>query len=81
MSKSNLVMWRIYLKLDGQKKFRPYGGRESLQVTNLIFSPLYTTHQKNHLLSEGIIKEFQSENLIKAIEFRPVNMGSPTLRE
>ena len=75
MSEAAQVMWRIYLKLDGQKKFRPYGGRQSLQVCNLMYSPLYTTKQKNYLISEGIFDEFKDEPLIKEVQFRPVKMA------
>ena len=68
-----MKMWRLYLKLEGQKRFKPYGG-DVLQTVNLIHSPLYTTNQKEHLVSEGIIEEFQKENQVKALEFRPVDM-------
>ena len=70
---SKTKMWRRSLQLKGQKRFKPYGGNDALQVTNLIYSPLYTTNQKEYLVSEGIIEEFQSEELIEAMEFRPVN--------
>jgi len=66
-------MWRLYLKLKGQKRFKPYGGKDVLQVANLIYSPLFTTGQKEYLVSEGFIEEFQSRELIEAMEFRPVN--------
>tara|TARA_R100001443_G_scaffold17452_2_gene27926 strand:+ start:898 stop:1125 length:228 start_codon:yes stop_codon:yes gene_type:complete len=69
---SKTKVWRLYLKLKGQKRFKPYGG-DVLQVTNLIYSPLFTTGQKEHLVSEGIIEEFQKENQIHSLEFRPVN--------
>ena len=69
------MMWRLYLKLTGQKRFKPYGGGDTLQVTKLIHSPLFTTEQKEHLVSEGIFEEFKSEPLVKAMEFRPVNTG------
>ena len=71
----NATMWRLYLKLEGQSRFKPYGGSDALQVTNLIYSPLFTTREKNYLVSEGVFEEAKKESLIKAIEFRPVNMS------
>ena len=72
------IMWRLYLKLEGQTRFKPYGGKEALQVTNLIYAPLYTTEEKEYLISEGIFEEFGSEPLIKEMEFRKVNMSRET---
>ena len=65
-------MWRLYIKLKGQKRFKPYGGNDALQVTNLIHSPLFTDEQKEHLVAHRILEEFKTEPLVKDIEFRKV---------
>ena len=71
----NATMWRLYLKLEGQSRFKPYGGSDALQVTNLIYSPLFTTREKNYLVSEGIFEEAKKESQLKMIENKISNIN------